>query len=72
MFYGLSDPHPDPLLRGTDPRIRIRIPNIAKLVVLSMLYCSLGYTGGPLYPYRLPLEKMNRPWVLLWSLRKTR
>ncbi len=25
MFLGLPDPHPDPLARGTDPRIRIRI-----------------------------------------------
>ncbi len=25
MFLGLTDPHPDPLVRGTDPRIRIRI-----------------------------------------------
>jgi hypothetical protein len=24
MFLGLPDPHPDPLYRGTDPRIRIR------------------------------------------------
>jgi hypothetical protein len=24
MFLGLPDPHPDPLVRGTDPRIRIR------------------------------------------------
>jgi hypothetical protein len=24
-FLVLPDPHPDPLLRGTDPRIRIRI-----------------------------------------------
>jgi hypothetical protein len=34
MFLGLSDPYPDPLVRGTDPRIRIRtkmsrIPNTA-------------------------------------------
>jgi hypothetical protein len=25
MFMGLQDPHPDPFVRGTDPRIRIRI-----------------------------------------------
>jgi hypothetical protein len=25
MFLGLPGPHPDPLVRGTDPRIRIRI-----------------------------------------------
>jgi hypothetical protein len=25
MFLGLPDPHPDPFVRGTDPRIRIRI-----------------------------------------------
>jgi hypothetical protein len=25
IFLGLPDPHPDPLVRGTDPRIRIRI-----------------------------------------------
>jgi hypothetical protein len=25
MFLDLPDPHPDPLDRGTDPRIRIRI-----------------------------------------------
>jgi hypothetical protein len=24
MFLGLPDPHPDPLVRGTDPRIQIR------------------------------------------------
>jgi len=24
MFLALLDPHPDPLVRGTDPRIRIR------------------------------------------------
>ncbi len=24
MFWGLPDPHPDPFVRGTDPRIRIR------------------------------------------------
>ncbi len=24
MFLGLPDPHPDPLVRGTDPGIRIR------------------------------------------------
>jgi hypothetical protein len=24
MFLGLPDPHPDPLVRGTDPKIRIR------------------------------------------------
>jgi hypothetical protein len=26
-FLGLLDPHPDTLDRGTDPRIRIRIPD---------------------------------------------
>jgi hypothetical protein len=25
MFLGIPDPHPDPLVRSTDPRIRIRI-----------------------------------------------
>ncbi len=25
MFLGLPEPHPDPLVRGTDPRIRIHI-----------------------------------------------
>ncbi len=25
MFLGLRDPHSDPLVRGTDPKIRIRI-----------------------------------------------
>jgi hypothetical protein len=25
MFLGIPDPHPDPLVRGTDPRIRIWI-----------------------------------------------
>ncbi len=25
MCLGLPDPHPDPLVRGKDPRIRIRI-----------------------------------------------
>jgi hypothetical protein len=25
MFLGLPDPHPDPLVRGMDPKIRIRI-----------------------------------------------
>jgi hypothetical protein len=24
MFWGVPDPHPDPLVRGTNPRIRIR------------------------------------------------
>ncbi len=24
MFLGIPDPHPDPFVRGTDPRIRIR------------------------------------------------
>jgi len=24
MFLGLPDPHPDPLVRGADPKIRIR------------------------------------------------
>ncbi len=36
MFLGLPDPHPDPLVKGTDPRIRIRtkmwrIPNKREL-----------------------------------------
>ncbi len=30
MFWGLSDPHPDPLVTGTDPRIRIRIWSVPK------------------------------------------
>ncbi len=28
MLLGLPDPHPDPLDRGTDPRIRIKISQI--------------------------------------------
>ncbi len=28
VYLGLSDPHPDPLDRGTDPKIRIRYQNV--------------------------------------------
>jgi hypothetical protein len=34
MLLGLPDPHPDPLVRGMDPRIRIRIqirPNMSQI-----------------------------------------
>ena len=27
-FLGIPDPHPDSLVRGTDPRIRIRVRNV--------------------------------------------
>ncbi len=41
MFLGLPDPHPDPLVRGTDPRIRIhtkmsRIPDTAIIHGLTL------------------------------------
>jgi hypothetical protein len=59
MFLGLPDPHPDPLVRGTDPKIRVhtkmsRIPNTGQQRELyqKFLFISLcGEEGRGLVTY---------------------
>jgi hypothetical protein len=42
MFLGLPEPHPDPLVRGTDPRIRIGI----RWTRNSAIYSGFHYCPG--------------------------
>ncbi len=40
MFLGLPDPHPDPFVRGMDPRIRMRIQIRIKM---SLIHNTVTY-----------------------------
>ena len=44
MFLGLPDPHPDPLVRGTDPRVQIRIRSkMSRIPNTASIRCSFLY-----------------------------
>jgi hypothetical protein len=64
--YGSEDPDPHPDAYRTSTKMS-RIPNTAKLVVLSTFK---GYGDSPLPPFRLSFRIIINPWVvLLTSLR---
>jgi hypothetical protein len=65
MFLGLSDPHLDLLVRGTDPRIRIRIrTNMSRIPHIDFLnhHGGTNYDGANLVPVvRLPWLRPTSP-----------
>jgi hypothetical protein len=63
MFLGLPDPHPDPLFRGTDPRIRIcrsASGSVRRQDVTDPQHCSerqlFGSSSVPWYGMHLKQE----------------
>jgi hypothetical protein len=61
MILGLPDPHSDPLVRGTDPRIRIRIRIRTKI-------SRIPNTGSQAKILKfLPLLSITFPKPLVWQ-----
>jgi hypothetical protein len=60
MFLGLPDPHPDPLVRGTDSRIRIRIQIRTKMSRTPILDPTFCFVSGRDPDPTLKLGKANR------------
>jgi hypothetical protein len=54
----IQDPDPDPLVRGTDPRIRIRNTVFSILLAVSNLNEGSGYGFGSLYLKNLAAERV--------------
>ncbi len=59
MFLDLPDPHPDPLVKGTDPRIRIRTRIRTKMSRISNTaysYCIIQFWS----PFPKPRRKIRK------------
>jgi hypothetical protein len=81
MFLGLPEPHPDPLVRGTDPRICIWIRtkmsqitntdfNVCMKAICIIKYILEYYVGMPLYDVYFTLVTKVKPQcpILKWHL----
>jgi hypothetical protein len=60
MFLGLPDQHPDPLVRGTDPRIRIQI--LTKMSHIRNTGCGWMFIPDPdFYDFIHPGSRISGP-----------
>jgi hypothetical protein len=65
MFLGLPDPHPDPLDRGTDPRIRIRA-KMSRIQYTASTYGTSRYLLKAPQIHRSPQQYENAPYF--WNI----